>query len=239
MTTAHVQDHEWIELKEQKQFSRLLYTNPVCFLSTAKGEQHNVMVLSWLTATNNKGRFMFSLNRKRHSASLLSEGSAFVLSVPVKGMEDLVRNVGRASGRWGSKFVEDLPSSEEKGELPTETQEQQPTLSERQKKREEKSRRALCLEGLKAVSLGHQAPYDSSIGPFAVDGTVAHLYCEAYSKCQEPVIDEDHFLVLAEVTQAFVNSSYWDQGQNVFRPADQSVPPYLTFFGSSIFGYVS
>ena len=107
----------WIELTESKQFSRLLYTNPVCLLccnsssndtgigSSSRGENtavisgteafnsdaaiespappkeqdqvkvsnshNNVMVLSWLTATNNTGQFMFSIHRRRHTASLL------------------------------------------------------------------------------------------------------------------------------------------------------------------------
>ena len=118
---------EWVELHEKKEFSRLLYTNPVCFLSTSRtfedgnngskddddvgGASRNVMVLSWLTATNNEGRFMFSLNRHRHTASILREGCEFVLSVPTKGMEELVLSVGRCSGRWGSKFEQDRDAS--------------------------------------------------------------------------------------------------------------------------------
>mmetsp|Transcript_29197 Transcript_29197/g.48242 ORF Transcript_29197/g.48242 Transcript_29197/m.48242 type:complete len:242 (-) Transcript_29197:11-736(-) len=229
---------EWIELKEPKQFSRLLYTNPVCFLSTANSEQRNVMVLSWLTATNNEGRFMFSLNRKRHTASLISEGCTFVLSVPVKGMEELVKEVGGTPGRWGSKFADDHPLSEQKEEAAAE--EEAKHLSKRQKKKQQFSRRWPVVAGLKAVPLGHQPIQNmDSSKPSAVDGTVAHLQCKAYSKMQEGVIDEDHYLILAEVTQAFVKSSYWDGEKKLFRPSDISVPPYLTFFGSQTFGYVS
>jgi hypothetical protein len=147
-------DSDWIELTEGKQFSRLLYTNPVCFLCATSGSascsvdnddgddddkrpstttlpatrpsrgyptakrsaaNEKVMVLSWLTATNNNGRFIFSLNRRRHSSSLLKSSlspssscsSEFTLSVPVQGMEELVRSVGSVSGQFGSKFPAD------------------------------------------------------------------------------------------------------------------------------------
>ena len=33
--------------------ARLLYTNPVCFLSTATETGRNVMTISWLTALSN------------------------------------------------------------------------------------------------------------------------------------------------------------------------------------------
>ena len=128
-TTEQSNTDEWIDLKEPKQFCRLLYTNPVCFLSTiaTTEQQRNVMVLSWLTATNNEGRFMFSLNRRRHTAS--------------------------------------------------------------------------------------------------------------HVRREEAVIDDDHYLILGEVTRAFVHCSCWDAAKNFFRPDDQS-PPYLTFLGSQTFGYV-
>ena len=238
---------EWIELNEPKQFSRLLYTNPVCFLSTTttttteqQQQRKNVMVLSWLTATNNEGRFMFSLNRRRHTASVISEeGCTFVLSVPVKGMENLVKEVGGVSGRWGSKFVEDHHTGEEQQRKEfASRQEGEPPLSKRQKKKQQQqANRSLGIEGLKAVPLGLRPDDENSGGLFAVDGTIAHLHCRVYSMIKEAVIDEDHYLILGEVTRAFVHGSYWDAAKNLFRPDDQS-PPYLTFFGSQTFGYV-
>jgi flavin reductase (DIM6/NTAB) family NADH-FMN oxidoreductase RutF len=235
MANKQVDSDEWIELKDVKQFSRLLYTNPVCFFSTANAEQRNVMVLSWLTATNNEGRFMFSLNRRRHTASILSEGCKFVLSIPVKGMEDLVKAVGGTSGRRGSKFAEDHPPSDKPEEAIVQ-EATGPPLSQRQKKKL-RLPRPISVAGLKAVSLGHQpGPIDRS-EPFAVDGTVAHLQCKAYSIIQEAVIDDDHYLVLAEVTHAFVKSAYWDNGKKLFR-ASALVPPHLTFLGSQTFGYI-
>ena len=162
----------WVELKDKKSFSRLLYTNPVCFLTTTADvtcentcadvassvgsrilPRRNVMVVSWLTPTNNNGRFMMSINKRRHTATILTslfgrscvvnesnrenggkekyDSSAtvarsttatssssnnsscqFVLCVPVSGMEQLVLDVGRTSGRWGrSKFPQDNHNS--------------------------------------------------------------------------------------------------------------------------------
>ena len=75
---VHEDRSQWVQLKSGKEFSRLLYPSPVCLLSTTSGEKNNsdvkednVMVLSWLTPTNNEGRFMFSINKSRYSALLL------------------------------------------------------------------------------------------------------------------------------------------------------------------------
>ena len=231
-TTQQPNTDEWIELKDSKQFSRLLYTNPVCFLSTltASEQQRNVMVLSWLTATNNEGRFLFSLNRRRHTSSLMSDGCEFVLSVPIKGMETLIKEVGSTSGRWGSKFIADHDGTRESAAK----QERDSPMSKRQKKRQQATR-SLGIEGLNAVPLGLRLDDDS--GLFAVQGTIAHLHCRVYSMMQGPVIDDAHYLVFGEVVRAFVHSSYWDSAKCLFRPNDAS-RPYLTFFGSQTFGYI-
>ena len=101
---------------------------------------------------------------------------------------------------------------------------------------------------------------------FAIKGTVAHLRCRVYAllgpqfsdnldatnkkkessanTSTQPTIDDDHFLIMAEVLDAYVNSSYWDSTKLLFRPmttkteGEQTVPPYLTFFGSQTLGYV-
>lgn len=257
-------DHasQWLELTDGKQFGRLLYTNPVCFLSTSLNiakpsnvaettrpgsEQdvpprrqrldRNVMVLSWLTATNNNGRFMFSINKRRYSASLLNESPEFVLSVPVKGMEELVLNVGSVSGTWGvSKFP--IDSIEE-------ALEETPQASIRSTKKKRGPRFPKGIPGLEATSLGPSFRRDEKDGLFAIKGTIAHLACHAYKLLNEAsetdtddfLIDQDHTLVLAEVTRAYVQPSYWDTAKNLFRPGN-GCPPYLKFLGSQTFGYV-
>jgi hypothetical protein len=73
--------------------SRPLYPNPVCLLASRRprGGAVNLMTISWLTAVDNAGGFVCSMNQSRHTASLLATNRVFTLSVPVVGMEDLVR----------------------------------------------------------------------------------------------------------------------------------------------------
>eukprot|EP00757_Euglenozoa_sp_SAG-D1_P020004 gene20004-7096_t len=79
-------------------FSRILYPNPVCFLTSRTENEVNVMTISWLTAIDNNGVFFASMNQKRHSASLVFAGAVetqrFTLSVPVQGMEATLKKVG-------------------------------------------------------------------------------------------------------------------------------------------------
>lgn len=231
------QQEPWIELQNGKQLSRLLYTNPVCFLCTQQeegdelshdGVPRNVMVLSWLSATNNEGRFVFSINQRRHTSFLLRRNSDFVLSVPVKGMEDLVRNVGSVSGAWGvSKFPEDLammiqPFTDD-------------SVTNGIAKRRKGPRFPQGIPGLRAVPLGNRPDFYHH--RFGIRGTVAQLDCTIYN-VMEDVIDSEHLLVLAQVQRAFVHPNYWDGDKNLFRP-QTGLPPYLTFFGSQTFGYVT
>ncbi|EKX41623.1 hypothetical protein GUITHDRAFT_61824, partial [Guillardia theta CCMP2712] len=95
--------------------SRLLYPNPVCILSVccqrtsseqqASQQDRNVMVLSWLTATDNYGSFICSVKRSRHSLSLMLTSRKFVLGVPVHGMEEVLRQMGGESGRDSDKIA--------------------------------------------------------------------------------------------------------------------------------------
>ena len=235
-STTTPKNEPWIQLTEKKQFSRLLYTNPVCFLSTLDESPpgRNVMVLSWLTATSNEGTFMCSINRRRHTASVLCSGvSEFVLSVPVMGMEALVRDVGRVSGRYSSKFPHD-----HNGRVQQQANVSDEHVSKRQAKKQSRmSLTTLGVPGLEAVPFGNlsRTHPDARSQPFAIQGTVAHLNCSVYKRLDN-VIDDDHLLILGKVTAAYVNPSYWDSTRNLFRP-DLQKPPYLTFLGSQQFGY--
>ncbi len=372
---------KWINLSTGKEFSRLLYPNPVCFMSTldttgnrqssnfdsslypkcrddgadydsapqpvhdAKGHKStkpssvkesirvsqelsfdsksiddrskssesaksrqskfNVMVLSWLTPTNNQGHFMFSIHKSRYSASLLApakkscgdvqdsestdftkilshntinekrergtvcpsqhdiqnnrindanetiftkkydSGIEFALSVPVKGMEKLILDVGSISGKYGSKFPH-APSSNtdincNKRSDPGESK----PMSNRQMKKLKKQQLSSCgIPDLIPVQLGQSIPcskkeLEASNSLFAIHGTVAHLRCRTYSvigttqqsrmeksdcgddgKEDDPagIIDNDHLLVMAEVIDAFVHPYYWNSEKLLFQP---------------------
>jgi hypothetical protein len=413
----------WIRLTEGKQFSRLLYPNPVCFLctmmtpslvqqqqqqqqqsssspivvpfhsnndinakststrtpppptttTTATGStttvnhvssltrSPNVMVVTWLTATNNHGQFIMSLNRHRHTATFFESSSAcgpsnrssrgsvtgssstttttttsnstchddnhdenartkkpkavetdalyFTLCVPVQGMEELIRTVGGTSGKWGNKFPSSSSSSSalafsttsssttggEEHQREEETVEDEksamsdannatktttttttfPAQSRRQQKRKRRHQQATIgggIPGLRAVPLGgtSRAPsngntttqseypipqnyFNQSDGCFAIEGTIAHLKCRrmtllspassssptaTVSSSVLPMLDDDHYLIVAQIVDAYCHESYWDTTKNLFRPMGPNVPPYLTFLGSQTFGQV-
>lgn len=84
----------------QSQCSRVLYSNPVCLLCTEDATKRNVMTVSWLTASDNLGHFLLSLNRGRHTAAHMAvPGSLFVLAVPTAAMRATVLQIGACSGR--------------------------------------------------------------------------------------------------------------------------------------------
>jgi len=278
---------EFLHLQDEKSFSRLLYTNPVCLLTTvnstrtstsatssiASAPRRNVMVISWLTPTNNTGKFVMSVNKRRHTASILvptppnddNHNAEFVLCVPVAGMEDLIRNVGKTSGRWGSsKFPSDqIHAQSEKSGLhhdtltastasgSSNTHGSTPPFKKKKKKFEN------GIDGLIAVKIGttDEEPAIESKELFGIMGTVAHIKCRVNGIVEETNttdpggngLDEDHHLILAEVTNAYIKKDYWDETKKQFRPIGQKCgddeaqvhpPPYLTFFGSQTFGYV-
>jgi hypothetical protein len=215
--------------------------------------KQNVMVLSWLTPTNNEGRFLFSINKSRYSASFLAPddgsrnfGVEFSLCIPVKGMEDLVLNVGSISGRHCCKFQAG-PSDGNRGVIDSNGGE----LSNRKKKKlkqELLSKHGIrglipiplgCSQTAECIAMTHHSDL------FAIQGTVAHLHCRTYGVTASPAshpscsIDGQHLLVLADIIDAYVQPSYWDNKKLLFCPQNTEVPPYLTFFGSQTFGYVT
>jgi hypothetical protein len=307
----------WIRLRTGKEFSRMLYPNPVCFLSTWKvsasspatasssahhdnavvtavgsdntrsGEysqlQHagNAMVLSWLTPTNNSGRFMFSINKSRYSASLLAPpmtdattstqryrtGVEFTLSVPTRGMEQVILDTGSISGRFGSKFALERVADSRNHSNNNEVNDTFSVDSISNRKRKKQKMQQLSATGVPGLT---PIPYCSAtdqMSPqtslFVIDGTVAFMKCRTYGingstmpgenqaesdarlhtgneddVTQQAIIDHDHLLVMAEVVDAHVHRLYWDDKKLLFRPVTEDVPPYLTFLGSQTFGYM-
>ena len=117
--------------------SRLLYPNPVCVLTArdAATGHRNAMVISWLTAVDNHGRFVCSVNEGRFTAALLGlhKGSVnvgehpspsvtaggrdgtgggveanmphFVLNPITLGMQERAIAIGSCTGAEVDKFV--------------------------------------------------------------------------------------------------------------------------------------
>jgi hypothetical protein len=69
-------------------------------------------------------------------------------------------------------------------------------------------------------------------GLVAIAGAVCHIVCKVRAMEEE----DGHWLVRAEMTEAFIQRSYWNGKQLCGR--DRSVAPFLTFLGSQRFGYV-
>ena len=209
--------NDWVHLTEKKEYSRLLYTNPLCFLCTTTNDNNNspsptttngedvamappsssppnndhqalkrpnVMVVTWLTATNNEGRFMMSINRHRHTAQSFFDplvkvsnnddanrggnstdnGVCFTLCVPVKGMEELIQNIGSTSGRFGNKFTFQQQRQDEiethspalsTAATTTTTINNINQLSKRQQKKLKRQKFSSCgIPGLRAIPFG-------------------------------------------------------------------------------------
>ncbi|KAH9260423.1 hypothetical protein BASA81_001593 [Batrachochytrium salamandrivorans] len=114
-------DPGWEEIRNPQIRSRLLYTNPVCLLTTTTqppDPKLNCMVISWLTCSDNAGGIICSVNSKRHSALALQVPQAkFTLSIPTHPLEQMVLGFGSSSGRDGDKMagVRTLPTV---GEFP-------------------------------------------------------------------------------------------------------------------------
>jgi hypothetical protein len=213
-----------------------------------------------------------SLCRRRHTATSLMQQfsqdctktmTTFVLSVPIRGMEDLVCQVGCQSGRWGCKLNPSgrrssnddsttiwMGSNDRTSTSPTSTY-----VPYRKRPKNNNRRKQEPIPNLIAVPLGggienskmnHSPP---SHEDFAIHGTVAHIQCRILSiqtadsmindqSTMSETVDNDHMLVFGQIIKAYVHEEYWDTTKNLFRPRNDTVPPYLTFFGSQTFGYV-
>lgn len=77
--------------------SRLLYTNPVCLLTShdPATRRRNVMTISWLTAINNQGGFICSMNAKRATAPIVQAAGGFGTRPAAAGACLLTRALGR------------------------------------------------------------------------------------------------------------------------------------------------
>ena len=71
----------------------------------------------------------------------------------------------------------------------------------------------------------------SVAGVVAIPDCVCHIVCEVLSMSEAA----GHWLVHAQMLEAFVRAAYWD-GKNFVAQGD--APPYFTFLGSTNFGYV-
>ena len=107
--------------------SRILYCNPVCFLSTmllpsssaaaaaagggggggtaaaAASSFFNVMAISWLAPANSHGGFMFCIKKSRASFAAMQPAASFGLSVATANQTEMLLQVGAMSAKAGPK----------------------------------------------------------------------------------------------------------------------------------------
>lgn len=238
-------DGTWIHLKEPKAFSRILYPNPVCFLCTPSCLEEdysgNVMIISWLTAINNEGGFVMSMNRRRNSARYMASnpGRDFTLCVATADMEAMVLDVGRVSGRMNSKFCQEDETKSPDQEEPVLSRkdglrDDNASLTKKQRHQQRQDALRRGVPGLVRVPLGsgHENPE-----MFCIKGTVAHLHCRTYMVVDDENVDKDHYIIYSRVVDAYCRSSYWQRQKKQFLPT-AGKSPYLTFLGSQVFGRV-
>jgi Conserved protein/domain typically associated with flavoprotein oxygenases, DIM6/NTAB family len=164
-----------------------------------------IIIINYIRSNND--------NARREDNTHQQEQTEFVLSVPVQGMEDLVLNVGKTSGRWkSSKFPLDHHHRHRDDEIRS--------TDDKPAKKKQMFQRG--IDGLAAVRLGcsDQAP-EKENDLFAIQGTVAHLHCRIYrivDGVDGNAIDDDHHLILSEVVDAHVHGDYWNKEKKQFRP---------------------
>ncbi|KAJ0397779.1 hypothetical protein P43SY_006481 [Pythium insidiosum] len=213
----------WVQV-EKGMLSRLLFPNPVCLLSTQDEETgaRNVMTITWLTPINNQGGFICSMNRNRHSASFVNRiGAHFVLNIPVAGMEETVLAIGGCSGATVDKFAELQLATCRPGAFLA------PTVDGEDIKQSQNKKQKLSKQ-----ELSRQAIQRAASSSVALQDCVAHVLCEVV-RVEE---DDGHLLLRCSQLAAWCRDDYWD-GRN-FMPRSSTAPPYLTFLGSKVFGYV-
>ncbi|KAL3669465.1 hypothetical protein V7S43_005857 [Phytophthora oleae] len=215
----------WVAV-DKGMLSRLLYPNPVCLLSVCSGDgsARSLMTITWLTAINNQGGFICSMNATRHTANFMNQsGAIFVLNVPVRGMEELVLSIGGSTGANVDKFEEFnvtvcAPGGGEIEPVATDSIESKVRTKKPKLSKKELTR----LEIASAVAQS-----------IALRDCIAHLLCRVETVTE----DDGHLLLRCTQLAGWTRRAYWD-GRN-FMPQDgTSAEPYLTFLGSKMFGYV-
>lgn len=202
------------------------------------GPSRNVMTISWLTATSNHGELMMSMNAGRYSTTFVhAVGDRFVLNVPVRGMEELVKQIGGCSGRDDAdtdKFTRLAIPTCRPGNKPIEATAAVRLPNGGGKWQHKPRTQALLAEDEADAE-------DSDWNLLAIPSCVAHLVCEVtavhLASAPTPLV-RAHNVLFSSVRRAYVHKDYWQNGNN-FIAVRPDLPPYLTFLGSGNFAYVT
>ncbi|KAG7379015.1 hypothetical protein PHYPSEUDO_009147 [Phytophthora pseudosyringae] len=216
---------DWVAV-DKGMLSRLLYPNPVCLLSVRGGDgsARSLMAITWLTAINNQGGFICSMNATRHTAKLMNQsGAVFVLNVPVRGMEELVLAIGGSTGAEVDKFEQLNVAVCAPGGGTLEDVSNDGDEAESQTKKQKLSKKELARQEIA----------NAAAQSIALRDCVAHLLCRVETVTE----DDGHLLLRCTQLAGWTLQAYWD-GRNFIPQDGTNAEPYLTFLGSKVFGYV-
>lgn len=160
-----------------------------------------------------------------------------MLSVPVRGMEELVLAIGGCSGANVDKFealnialcapgggplsADKMTSEPLDSALEGTSASQPPAVASAAKKQK-----------LSKQELARQEIAKAAAQSIAIADCVAHVLC----RVETAQTDDGHWTLRCSQLAAWALQDYWD-GKN-FIPRSPSSEPYLTFLGSKVFGYV-
>lgn len=163
------------------QFSRLLYTNPVCILSSCdESMRRNLMTISWLTPLDNQGRLICSINKRRHSAAGVLHQQTFVLNIPTANLAPVLLDIGACSGESVDKV-----------------------------ERFSDALGGYCLPGWRPL-LWPPEHLEFDVPTFAVAGCVAHVVVRVEADLTAASGQEAHHVLACKTLAAFVRPSHWD-----------------------------
>mmetsp|Transcript_16485 Transcript_16485/g.26446 ORF Transcript_16485/g.26446 Transcript_16485/m.26446 type:complete len:433 (+) Transcript_16485:3-1301(+) len=199
------------------------------------GSSRNVMVLSWLTPTNNEGAFICALHKRRFSADCLAARGHFALNIPVQGMEALVLKVGDVTGKISDKFkLIDGLKFVELGTFTEKTDKKRRQSGEANAKKAKSSAAANSFAALEEESAGALQERALAGDEAGISGCVAQLECRVVKMTDAD--DGKHHLVSAQIMRAWVHPNYWNEKH--FIPNNAKLPALMSFIGASRFAYI-
>jgi flavin reductase (DIM6/NTAB) family NADH-FMN oxidoreductase RutF len=226
--------------------SRILYCNPVCFLSTmlaslpsssSPAPFFNVMAASWMTPANSHGAFVFCIKKSRASFAAIVPGASFGLSVATSSQTDLLLQVGASSARAGPK-PQRIPHLTRCRFANAAATSVAAAAAAAGNKRSRNSFAALACDSDGDDYSIQQQQHAAAEPLFFIASTCAHIAAEVIRV--DDAADAGHALVVAQVTKAAVHPAYWRCEGRVFGvPAGCAHPPPLSFVGSQKFAQVA
>lgn len=147
-------------------------------------------------------------------------------------MEELVLAIGGTSGSAGDKLKQLGISTCAPGGSDIDGNALEESAEINSTANSDSSNAASTKRNLSKKKLARQEIASAARRSFAIRDCAAHILCRVETVAE----DDGHLLLRCSQLAGWVREGYWD-GRN-FIPRDGRSPPYLTFLGSKVFGYV-